>query len=266
LASLIVTPSVSWEVIVVDNGSTDQTAALLAAWSPRLPLRAIRCETRGLSHARNAGMRQSAGEIIAWTDDDCIVDPGWLQGIVTEFVTDPTVQGLGGRVLLRDNRDLPLTIQPRTDRAELAPEGRFSRSDLMLIAGCNMAFRRVAAVAIGEFDPRLGAGTKSGAAEDIDYLYRLVRAGGRVVYRPDVLVYHNHGRRLLQDGDRLRRSYAIGRGAFYAKHIARGEGAALRLLIAEFASIVVQLIALALHRARWASHVLLGVAYRLLRR
>src|SRR5262245_58021394 len=71
-------PGVRWELVVVDNGSTDETEQVALGYSDRLPVRLVREETPGLSHARNRGVSEARGRYICWTDDDIVLDRNWL--------------------------------------------------------------------------------------------------------------------------------------------------------------------------------------------
>ena len=75
---LIVPPGLTWEFVVVDNGSADGTADVVTRYVDRLPIRCVREETPGLSNARNRGVEAANGEYICWTDDDVVIDPEWL--------------------------------------------------------------------------------------------------------------------------------------------------------------------------------------------
>lgn len=88
----------TYELLVVDNGSTDDTAQVIAEFSDRLPIRRIFEPTPGLSNARNAGVREAAGEYICWTDDDVEVDPEWINSYVAAFRQFPDVSIFGGMV------------------------------------------------------------------------------------------------------------------------------------------------------------------------
>ena len=100
---------------------------------------------------------------------------------------------------------------------------------MSLIIGINMAFRRQLAEVIGGFDTDLGPGTPDRmVCEDLDFLYRAFKAGHRILYSPDVLLFHNHGRRSATDRSRLNQTYLWGRGGFYLKHILRGDRQVLR--------------------------------------
>lgn len=219
LTRLTVPPSLPWELIVVDNGSSDGTAELLDTFSERLPLESVFEPRKGISRARNAGLRAARGEILAFTDDDCFPAPSWVSLVHEEFMRDPGLAGLGGRVELHDPRDYPITI--RTSRKRETLTSAYQLPALMV--GCNMAFRRRTVDAVGEFDITLGAGTPVGSAEDTDFLYRALLLGLRIEYVPELLVAHNHGRRESEDVRHLRRSYARGRGALLTKYLLRAD-------------------------------------------
>jgi glycosyltransferase involved in cell wall biosynthesis len=203
------------ELVVVNNGSTDATAALLQEWqrSASIRCRVVVAEQRGLSHARNCGLEQATGKIIAFTDDDCTLAPDYLAQLERAYGSDvmPTVRG--GRVELGDPRDLPFTI--KTDLVLQKFTGGHPGG---FIHGCNLTMSRSALELVGRFDTRLGAGRPIGAAEDSDFVYRAHRSGVNVLYDPSIVVFHHHGRRdpagvrLLQD------AYDLGNGALYAKH------------------------------------------------
>ena len=211
----------TWELIVVDNNSVDETKDVIMAFLERsnLPLIYKHENRRGSSNARNTGIGAARGEIIAFTDDDCIVTPDWLSCIAHEFRSDPTLSGVGGRVELYDIRDKPFTIRTSLTRS------LFSSTDQVFgyIPGCNMAFVREVFDQIGNFDGRFGAGTPLKAAEDSDFVYRVYKNGFKMLYSPEVCVYHNHGRRTDHQVKALKRNYEIGKGAFYCKHIFNGD-------------------------------------------
>ena len=98
MTRLVIPPRTDWEVLVVNNGSTDATEAVLAAVAPRLPLRCVRQPTPGLSQARNLAARAAAGDYILWTDDDVRVAPGWLTAYHTAFERWPDAAIFGGPI------------------------------------------------------------------------------------------------------------------------------------------------------------------------
>jgi GT2 family glycosyltransferase len=205
------------ELLVVDNGSTDETEEVVAQFGLEadFPVRYLRETRTGLGHARNTGIRAARGGILAFTDDDCFVEPLWLKHMLDEFRSDPELRGLGGRVELFDPRDRPVTLLTSTERCEFLSANQI----FSFVYGCNMAFDSNVFRQAGTFDARFGAGTRIASAEDSDFIYRVYKAGFRMAYCPDMCVYHNHGRRTDLQVARLDKGYAIGRGAFYCKYI-----------------------------------------------
>jgi GT2 family glycosyltransferase len=210
--------SLPWELIVVDNGSTDGTDAVLEEFSRSFgeTLRVLHEPRLGLAHARNRGLSVASGEVVAFTDDDCYPARTWLARIHDCFAEHPALGFLGGQIRLYDDADLPLTILLVEDRMEYSPPS-FIRPGA--IQGANMAFRRRALEEIGGFDVRLGAGTAF-PCEDIDAVARVSSAGWHGAYDPRPLVFHHHGRRSPDEVRTLYRSYLRGAGAHYAKCLA----------------------------------------------
>jgi GT2 family glycosyltransferase len=174
-------PPEQHEVVVVDNGSTDTTAAIIRAH----PVRHVREERRGLSRARNRGIEASRGEILAFTDADCCVTRGWLAELLQGFAAD-TVAAVAGEIVAYP----PRTLAERyvAMRKPLWYEwNRRSRRAPPLLFG-NIAVRRAVFDQVGGFDPRFAGG----GSEDIDYAWRFFRAGLRVGYRPKAVVFHRH--------------------------------------------------------------------------
>ena len=210
-----------YELIVVDNGSTDETADVCASLEPELGgrLRRIFVEEPGKSRAANAGFEVARGEIIAFLDDDVLPQRDWLAVVCREFSAAPTLGAISGRVELFNPADLPTSIRRQTERIEFqSVDDAFN-----LFTGCNVAVRRGLIERLGLFDPALGPGSRVGIAEDSDFFYRAWKAGGKLVYVPSLFVHHDHGRRTENDKVKLARGYIMGRGAFYAKHILRGD-------------------------------------------
>lgn len=204
-----------WELVVVDNGSTDDTQAVIGDFAEKFgePIRVVVEAIPGLGRGRNTGWRSSLAEIIAFTDDDCYPKPDYIEAVVETFDADKELGFVGGRILLYDPNDYPITIQTRTTRAKLFP-GSFVPPGL--IQGANFAVRRAALEAVDGFDDRLGAGTPY-ACEDIDLIARISAQGWRGAYDPRLLVYHHHGRRTEEQVAMLRRTYYRATGAYYAK-------------------------------------------------
>lgn len=222
LTQIDIPPGLRWEVIVVDNGSSDRTPAVLAARRGVLPLRVIDEPIAGTSRGRNRGLAAARGALVMLTDDDCLPDRQWLAAAWREFTSDPALDVVAGRVELHDARDRAVSIRPFRERLPIDRPQRLS-----LIMGCNLGFRRRTIDILGGFDIALGAGTPAAAGEDVDYLYRALVAGLTIVYSPDVLVYHDHGRRTDAQVRQVVRAYSVARGALFGKYVAlpaRGRG------------------------------------------
>jgi hypothetical protein len=202
-----------WETVIVDNGSDDDTRAIAQAflrdgavdgryvWEPR----------PGLSRARNAGLDASRGTIVAFTDDDCYPAADFLER-VCEVFADPRIGFMGGRILLHDPADYPLTINESLERL------RFAAGSIVpcaAVQGANMAFRRIALIDVGGFDPMLGAGTPF-PAEDWDAVARVCMNGWDGGYFPEPTVSHHHGR-TAGDARQQLATYHYASGAVYAK-------------------------------------------------
>jgi len=232
--------NLSYEIVIVDNNSTDRTKEIINGFTERtlLNITYVFEANQGLSYARNKGVQEARGDILAFTDDDCIPNKDWLINISKKFQADPLLAGIGGRVELYDKRDRAITIRTSQEISE------FKSVDQLysLIAGCNMAFRRTVFDEIGVFDPVFGAGTKLASSEDSDFLYRAYKKGFKIKYYPDILVLHNHGRRTDMQVRTLGRGYACGRGAFYCKHILLGDTVIMKLAFGETMRLMMRLI------------------------
>ena len=204
-----------WELIIVDNGSTDNSASVISEFvnTAKCQVKTI-CEPKpGLSRARNRGLSLAKGEIIAFTDDDCYPEPDYLTAIDHCFRTQD-VAFCGGRILLFDPTDRKITIQELNEKKVVEPHSYLPSG---IIHGANMAFKKEAILAAHGFDERLGAGTRFNSGEDTDLLRRLAANGLSGVYDPNIVVYHHHGRKTAADEDKLLRGYWVGRGACMVK-------------------------------------------------
>jgi hypothetical protein len=208
----------SWELIVVDNGSQDGTRQLVerAGTRAEFPIRYVFEAIPGLSRARNRGIGAASGELIVFTDDDCYPERDFLVRAAEAFA-DPKISFFGGRVLLHDPEDFPITVQTSAERRSLPPRSFISPG---LIHGANMGFRRDLFEAIGGFDESLGAGTPLSCGEDTEFIGRASAAGHWGGYFPEPTVHHHHGRK-AGDASALMRGYDLGRGAYYAAMLLR---------------------------------------------
>lgn len=211
-------PPDRWELIIVDNGSTDATGEVVSEFARRNRFRVTHvCEpAAGLGRARNTGVQVASGEIIAFTDDDCYPAQNFLESIARAFERDD-LDFLGGRIELYSPEDAAVTIttgQPERsfEAGRLIPPGA--------IHGANMAFRRDVFRRIGGFNVLMGAGTRF-AAEDLEFLTRASLAGFRGAYIHGPCVWHHHGRKWA-DVPGLHRRHDWGLGAYYASLLLSG--------------------------------------------
>lgn len=211
------TQGVTFEVVLVDSASTDATPDLLKSWAAAQTFPVVAAQTRlaGLARARNTGLRCARGEIIALTDDDCIVALDYLEQLKAAFAKEQGPAIIGGRINLGDPRDLPITIKPDPEPQVFGK----MRMPSGFIMGANLAFDRAVVDRLGLFDVRFGAGAKFISAEDTDFLVRALMNHIRVRYEPLIIVSHFHGRRELHEARKLSAGYSFGDGALFAKHL-----------------------------------------------
>jgi glycosyltransferase involved in cell wall biosynthesis len=210
-------PPGGWELIVVDNASTDSTSLVIDRFADAapFPVRCVHEAMPGLSLARNAGLAQAVGDILAFTDDDCYPQSDYLRALVDVFA-EGRYGFVGGRVVLHDPSDARVCVRDVPTAIDI-PARSFVRAGL--IHGANMALTREVARAVGGFDPLLGAGAACVAGEDTDYIARAVWLGFCGRYDPRPLVAHHHGRKPGPDAEKQRRGYDYGRGAYYGKRL-----------------------------------------------
>ncbi len=184
--------AVESEILVADNGSTDGTAALLDAWAAGDPSRTVlRVEQPGRSRALNRLLPLARAPLLAFTDDDVELVPNWLHEIQVFFAEHPEYDAAMGPV-----RVPPTVTEPQV-LARIAAYPKtlplFDAGDKVCevdrLHGCNMIVRRHVFERVGPYDERLGVGA-SGLREDTDLAQRIRRAGMRIGYIPDAIVYH----------------------------------------------------------------------------
>ncbi len=192
-------PSHLYDIIVVENGSTDNTVDVVR----RYPVRLFQSPTRGLASARNYGLMRSDAEIIASTDADCIAHPDWLRELARPYA-DAEVGGVGGYIAAyaRDDRT---TVELFLE--EYAPLINFISGEhefLPHLLGANASYRRHLLLRIGGYNERLVT------AEDVDVSWRIqLETGARLVYAATAIIYHHH-RTTEQGLKRLYQHYGFG--------------------------------------------------------
>ena len=169
----------NFEVIVVDDGSIDDTAAIAEEYNFQL----IQTENRGLSNARNTGLAAATGEIVAYIDDDAYPDPDWLTYLAAAFMRSDYV-GIGGPNIAPPG-DGPIATCVANSPGN-PTHILLSDQEAEHIPGCNMAFRKEALEAIGGFDPQFRA-----AGDDVDLCWRLRQQGWSLGFSPAAVVWHH---------------------------------------------------------------------------
>jgi glycosyltransferase involved in cell wall biosynthesis len=227
-----------WELVIIDNNSNDGTRDVVERMRAQLPVPLVyHFEPRqGLSYARNAALAAARYDILAFTDDDCLFGPDWLQGIAREFAGDAGLAILGGRVEAAPGLPTEISTRRGRERVEVKSLDELRRN----MSGCNMSLKRSLLRDLEPFDTRLGAGTPCKAGEDSDYMYRALRGGRRIVYSPDVMIEHAHDRTDDDSVRALRGNYLKGRGAFYAKHLLRFDATVARHAYWELRNLLVR--------------------------
>jgi len=207
-----------WEIVLVDNGSTDETPRLLAEFQARspVPCQVLREQRPGSSCAKNTGWRAARAPLLAFTDDDCYPAPDFLEQMLAAF-EDAGIGFVAGRLLLYDPTDLPTGIKLDSDRRAYPAGFAFPPGELH---GANFAFRREVLETIGGFDELIGAGTPW-PFEDVDAAMRASLAGFAGCYDPRPTIFHHHRRRDRRTLHAVLHGYARGRGAYFFKFLAR---------------------------------------------
>ncbi|MFZ7086934.1 glycosyltransferase family 2 protein [Curtobacterium sp. RRHDQ10] len=230
LTSVLASDHEAFDVVVVDNAAATTASADLVAQEfddDRVTL--VSEPVPGLSSARNTGLRNATGEIVAYTDDDVVVDPGWLTAIARGFASAPDVELVSGLVpsgelrtpvqrYFDDRVSWSRNLRTRTFRLAEQPADlpMFPFSVGEFGTGANFALRRTTALELGGFDTAFGAGTPTGGGEDLDIFTRVLFAGGALLVDPSAIVWHRHRADLAA----LRaqgKGYGVGLGAWLTK-------------------------------------------------
>jgi O-antigen biosynthesis protein len=193
------------EILVVDNAPSSEASRLLVERRAGR-VRYVREPRPGLDWARNRAIAEARGDVIAFTDDDVAVDPGWIRALVAAFGSDETVAAVTGLVL---PAELETEAQVIFERYRSFGRGfvprRIAAAGGGSVAlrhgaagdygtGANMAFRRSLFERLGGFDPALGAGTPTRGGDDLEMFFRVLKEGLVLVYEPRAIVRHRHRR------------------------------------------------------------------------
>ncbi len=200
-----------FEIVVVDNNSTDNTKVIVQKFieeNPLLDVRYVFEERQGLSYARNRGIQEAKYEVITFVDDDAEVEKDFLKNLKTYFESDEKVMAVGGKVepVFASGKE-PAWLSPYLwglvtkidygNKVKPFPANKYP-------VGCNMSFRREVFQKFGKFDTELGRIGRVGLASEEKDLFRRLKSGGaKIMYLPDITVHHHI------DDYRLEKSYII---------------------------------------------------------
>jgi glucosyl-dolichyl phosphate glucuronosyltransferase len=187
---------IEWEIIVVDNNSSDQTREIVESFQSRYPerMRYAFEGRQGVSNARNTGVRESRGQIVAFIDDDETADPNWLESLTANLHSGEWA-GAGGRVQPQWSGPRPNWISCKSTFLD-GPLAMFDYgAEAMELNdppfGANMAFRKEMLSKYGEFRTDLGrVGMELLSGEDTEFGRRLIAGGERLRYEPSAITLH----------------------------------------------------------------------------
>ncbi|MBI5311461.1 MAG: glycosyltransferase, partial [Actinobacteria bacterium] len=224
-----------FEIVVVDNAPDTPGTGLAVDSAGSDLIRYVAEPLPGLSRARNRGLREARGEIVAFTDDDVVVDAQWLRRLASGFSAADNVGCVTGLVptaelrteqqqIFDDSVNWSRAIERRVyDLGEhRAPGALFPYRTGRLGTGANFAVARAAAIDVGPFDEALGAGSPAGGGEDLDYFLRLIDHGWAIAVEPAAIAWHYH-RADAQSLERQFYSYGSGAIAYGFKHALQPE-------------------------------------------
>jgi glycosyltransferase involved in cell wall biosynthesis len=196
MTKLRVPENTTWELLVVDNNSTDDTPAVLASFDGRLPIRRLFEPMPGVCNARNLAVKEASGDYMLWTDDDVLVEPTWMAGYVAAFLRRPSAGFFGGVIRPWFPQDPPEWLRRGFDPVasayaarDLGPE-EMPLSAEQLPYGANMAVRieeQRAFLYDVSLGPRPGSRMRG---EETDMFLRMIGQGVAGSWVPDAIVRH----------------------------------------------------------------------------
>jgi len=230
LNSILANNYKEFEIIVIDQGDTDKTERIIKKINNPL-IKYWRHGVKGLSKGRNFGIKSSSGEIIAFTDDDCLVDKNWLRDILFSFHKNKNIVGVFGKVLpyrqyLNKSKICPCIFLNNKKRIIDDPDLHWENIGF----GNNMAFKRKIFNNLGGFSEWLGLGSIGNSAEDAEFALRALSKNYKILYNPKIKVWHNRwvkGRELKKQ----KLSYLCGEMACYGYFAFQGKKFAQKIII-----------------------------------
>jgi glycosyltransferase involved in cell wall biosynthesis len=233
LASVLACDYPDFDVVVVDNAS-DDAATVVYVESLSDPRVQVRVEpVPGLAVARNAGIRAAGGKVVAFTDDDVVVDRMWLRRLGETFATDSSIGCVTGLVLPGELRTPAQDVFEKLVQKQANWSSKLTRESFDIAqppvgnplfpfqvglygTGANLALPRAVLTKLGGFDDGLGVGSPAGGGEDIDIFLRVITARYRLVYEPAAFIWHRHYPEMSALENEVR-TYGRGLGAVMTK-------------------------------------------------
>ncbi|RLA97256.1 MAG: hypothetical protein DRG83_16145 [Deltaproteobacteria bacterium] len=209
------------EVLIIDGLSEDNTLEVVKSYTLNYDnIRVIDNPQRKIAPGRNIAVKEAWGDVIAYTDADCVVDRKWLFNISKRFEEDPTLAGCGGRMLpLPPHNELEKFAGKVFLKEIMQYDNRLRYCSRLSVAGAlitaNSAYRRDVLLEVGGFDEWFG-----NYGEDIDLYWRLIKSGYKLLYDPDIVVYHRFPQTL---GKFLKKHFGFGIASskLTKKHLSR---------------------------------------------
>jgi len=199
------------EIIIVNNNSTDNTVSVVEQYQIKFNgrLKIIHENKKGSSHARNRGLVEAKGEIISFTDDDCVVDQQWMKEIATTF-NENNADAVQGKIVLctkiPENTFVSKQfIKDRFAHVDYGPD--VFKMDKENLVGANMHFRRDVFDRYGNFNPNFQMN------DDTELSHRVKMGGGQRFYNPKLIIYHYYATDRITEKRLLRQTYYFGMSA-----------------------------------------------------
>lgn len=195
------------EIIIVDQNKDDFLQEIIKEYAKKIKIIYLKSEEKGLSKNRNIGLKYISNEIIGFPDDDCKYFKNTLLNISKSFEANLELDGVVGRIVDEDGND----CIRKWDRCRL----KITKKNFYTKASSITMFEKN--INILKFDEELGAGSKYGSSEDVDFLYRTLKFGKKINYNPDIILYHPKPNNTFSKEKAY--SYGIGHGAFIKKNL-----------------------------------------------
>lgn len=194
------------EIIILDQNKDDFLQEIIREYTEKIKIIYIKSKEKGLSKNRNIGLKHVSNEIIGFPDDDCKYFSDTLFNVSSSFSIDSNLDGVIGRIIDEEGNDC---IRKWSKKKTTVTKNNFyTKASSVTIFEKN---RNVL-----EFDEELGAGSKYGSSEDVDFLYRTLKLGKKIDYNPEIIIYHPKPNNTFSKEKAY--SYGIGHGVFIKKN------------------------------------------------